>query len=447
MKCFLTSCLITAVSFWTTGAPAGENWPQWRGPTLNGACDAKDLPETWSETENIVWKAPLPAWAGSSPVIWGDRIFLMSPSKRVSEPTDEEFGRRFPPRFRRVDDSGGRDILLICFDKRDGQRLWKKTVSGGNKLFGKHNMASPSPVTDGTHVWALTGTGRLAAYDMDGKRVWKHDLQDEYGKFGLGWGYASSPLLYRDKVIVQVVHGSTNGNPSYLAAFDKNTGRVVWKVDRLTDAVAECPDAYTTPTLLRLDDRDRLIVSGADHVTAHDPATGKEVWRVGGLNPDKRRNYRICGSPVAVDGTVYATSRQRPILAIRADGDRGRVVWTFTGKKAPDVPSAACDGKRLYLLHDQGFVTCLDAATGKPVWGPKRITGGPYSASPLLADGKLYVTNEYAVTTVLAAGPEFKQLHKNTLDGGYTLSSFAVSGHRLYLRTGRFLYCVGRKAE
>lgn len=426
---------------------ADDNWPQWRGPHLRGESGSKKLPATWSETENIVWKTALPGWAGSTPVIWGDSIFLTSPSIAKEEGEGGEIGRRLKSMPVKVSEPGGEDVLLICLNKVDGKIRWQKKLSGGNKFYAKHNMASPSPVTDGKHVWAVTGTGHVAAYDMKGKRVWTRELQEEYGEFGLYWGYASSPLLYKDVLIVEVLNGATNKNPSYLIAFDKITGKNKWKVERKTDAVAECPDAYTTPTVLKQGKRDLIVVSGADYVTAHDPKNGKEVWRAGGLNPEKQKNYRICGSPTVVGDLVVATSRERPIVAVRGGGKgdvtESHTAWTYDGRKGPDVPSAATDGQLLYLIHDNGFATCLDAATGKEVWGPERIASGPYSASPLVADGRVYVTNEDGVTTVLKAGPKFEVIGENRVDGGYTLSSFAVSGKRLYLRTAGWLYCIG----
>ncbi|MBX3395426.1 MAG: PQQ-binding-like beta-propeller repeat protein [Phycisphaerae bacterium] len=427
---------------------ADDDWPQWRGPLLRGQSNSTGLPLTWSEGENIVWKSPMPAWAGSSPVIAGDAIFVTSPSE-ASAAADGEIGRRLRSMPVKISEPGGKDVLLICINKKDGTERWRRTLCDGNRFYAKHNMASPSPVTDGRHVWVMTGTGLVAAYDFEGQRIWSRDLQKEYGDFGLYWGYASSPLLYKDALVVQVLNGATNDNPSYLMAIDRLTGKTKWKVERKTDAVAECPDAYTTPTRLNVGDREFIVVSGADYVTAHDVKDGTEVWRVGGLNPEKQKNYRICGSPTVVGDLVVATSRERPIVAVRV-GDKGDITsaqtaWTYLGRKGPDVPSAATDGRYLYLIHDNGFATCLEAATGREVWGPERIESGPYSASPLVADGRVYITNEDGVTTILATGPEFKRLGVNRLDGGYTLSSFAVSGKRLYLRTAKSLYCIGEK--
>jgi outer membrane protein assembly factor BamB len=312
-------------------------------------------------------------------------------------------------------------------------------------------MSSPSPVTDGKHVWVLTGTGALAAFDMEGNKKWSHNLQEEYGEFGLLWGYASSPVLHDGKLIVEVLRGMMVGNKAYLIAYDAEAGNVVWKVERPTDATRECPDAYTTPALLEYDGRTDLIISGADYVTGHDPATGAEIWRAAGLNPRKRGNYRVVSSPVAVDGMIYTPSRKRPLLALKAGG-KGNVTtshlaWQLNEKWGPDVPTPACDGKFLYVVEDRGIVACLNAKNGEIVWGPERTVTGTVSASPLLADGKLYVTNENGQTTVLAAGPKFEIITTNELDDDYTLSSIAVSGSQLFIRTASHLYCIRKAGE
>jgi outer membrane protein assembly factor BamB len=428
-------------------ARADADWTNWRGPAMTGASDARGLPTTWSDDKNILWKSPLPHWAGASPVVADGRIYVMTASK--SEPDDKaEVGRKLGRTPVNVSDAGGKDVALLCFDQKSGERLWERRIASGNRFYAKHNMASPSPVTDGRHVWAMTGTGVVACFTANGDKSWEYDLQKEHGEFGLYWGYASSPSLYDDMLIVQVLHGATTKNPSYLLALDKMTGKKKWYVERKTDATQECPDAYTTPVLLTHDGKTSIIVSGADWVTAHDAATGAKRWRATGLNPEKEGNYRICGTPLAVDGLVIATSRIQPIMAIRAGGTgdvtKSHTAWTYADKKGPDVPSAACDGKYVYLINDKGFATCIDAKTGKAFWGPERIERGPYSASPLVADGKVYITNEDCVTTVLKVGDAFEVLATNRLDGGYTLSSWAVADGRMYLRAEKYLYCIGK---
>ena len=430
-----------------------ENWPQWRGPYQNGVSDAKNLPTTWSGSENIVWKTPLPAWSGGTPIIWGDKIFLTSPTKGASEsaisspePQRERRGRR-GRRGGGGRSPGGDELLLICISRTDGEILWQRELDTGNQLHRKGNDSSPSPVTNGEHVWVVTGNGAVAAFDMEGNEIWKRNLQDDYGRFGLNWGYASSPLLYDGTLIIEVLHGFRTDDPSYIVAFNAATGEELWRQERPTDAFAESPDAYTTPALLEHDGVTQIVISGGDYVTGHQPDTGKEIWRSGGLNPSQEGNYRVVGSPFAVEGIIYVPTRKRPLLALRAGGTGditdSHLLWKWDGRGAPDVPTPACDGTYFYMVDDRGLVTCLDAKTGEVVWGPERTAQGTVSSSPILADDKLYITNEYAVTTVIAAGPAFKVLATNELDGSYTLSSPAVSDSQLFMRTGTHLYCIG----
>jgi outer membrane protein assembly factor BamB len=253
-------------------------------------------------------------------------------------------------------------------------------------------------------------------------------------------------LLYNGKLIIEVLHGMRTDDPSYIVALDALAGEEVWRQERLTDASGESPDAYTTPALLRHGGKTQVVITGGDYVTGHDPETGVEVWRVGGLNPDGARNYRIVGSPVVVDGMIYAPTRRRPLLALSARGAvamKDALVWKWDGPGAPDVPTPVCDGTYFYMVEDRGRVTCLNAKTGEVVWGPERTARGAVSASPVLADGKLYLLNEGAVTTVVAADPEFRILATNELDGTYTLSSPIVSGSQLFIRTATHLYCIG----
>ena len=342
---------------------------------------------------------------------------------------------------------GGNDILLFCISRSDGSVLWNTKIDEGNALHMKGNHASPSPVTDGEHVWVVTGNGGVAALDFAGEIIWKKNLQEMYGDFGLNWGYASSPLLFEDRIIIEVLHGMRTDDPSYLVAFNKDSGDVIWKVDRPTDAPMESPDAYTTPVVIERGGSKEIVISGGDYVTGHDPATGAELWRVAGLNPQKNRMYRIIASPVAVDGMIYAPTRVRPLLAIRASEGDPEVAWTWEQQGSPDVPTPVCDGEYFYMINDSGMATCANAKTGETVWGPERTVSGNVSSSPVLADGKIYFTNEEGVTVVLEAGPAFNMLAANELDGSYTLSSPTPAGEHLFVRTGTHLYCIGKTDE
>ncbi len=402
------------------GMGVAGNWPHWRGPNMNGTSEEKNLPIRWSTTENVTWKVALPDFSGSTPIIWGERIFL-----NIAE---------------------GTELYLACLDRTNGTRIWRQHLGTGNAKIRKQNMSSPSPVTDGNNVWVMTGTGMLKAFDFDGKELWSRDIQKDYGPFGLNWGYASSPLLYRDSLYVQVLHGMKTDDPSYLLGLDKLTGKTRWRVERPTDAVSESPDAYTTPALLRYDDKEEIVISGGDYVTGHDPATGAELWRAGGLNPGKARNYRIVASPIVAGGMIYASSRVRPLIALkpggRGDVSKSHLAWTTD--QGSDVPTPASDGKYIFIVNDGGILWCRDAKSGAEIWGNRRLRPGTYSASPVIADGKLYVTSEDGITTVLEAGSEYKVLAENDL-ADYTLSSPAISDGQIFMRTTGYLYCIGAR--
>jgi outer membrane protein assembly factor BamB len=397
-----------------------ENWPQWRGPLLNGLSAETNLPVRWSKTENIAWKLPLPEWSGSTPIVWGDRIFL-----NVAE---------------------GRNLSLWSIDRARGAVLWKRPLGGGNTRMQKQNMSSPSPVTDGRHVWAMTGTGVIKAFDFEGTELWARDIQKDYGQFGLQWGYGSSPLLFEDSLYVQVLHGMNTDDPSYVLRISKANGRTIWRVERPTPARRESPDAYTTPALLRYGTNVEIVITGGDVVTGHDTNNGRELWRANGLNPGNDGSQRIVASPVVHGEMIFAPSRERPLLAIkpggRGDVSTSHVLWSFMN--GPDVPTPVTDGRYLYLINDRGIMWCLDAKTGQQIYGRQRVRPATYSGSPVLADGKIYVTDEDGVTSVVQAGPTFALLAENDL-GEYTLSSPAVSEGQIFIRTDSFLYAIGQR--
>jgi outer membrane protein assembly factor BamB len=402
-----------------------EDWPTWRGPSGNGVSSEKNLPLKWSTAENVAWKLAMPSFSGSTPIVSGNRIFL-----NVADPLQSRETVT---------------LHLWCVDRDSGKVLWQRPLGGGNHQERKQNMSSPSPVTDGTKVWVMTGTGVLKAFDFAGAELWVRDIQKEYGRFGQQWGYGSSPLLHGDSLYVQVLHGMRTDDPSYLLRIDKTTGKTLWRSERPTRAYMESPDAYTTPALLQYAGKTEIVVTGGDVVTGHDPATGKELWRANGLNPSNDPNYRIVASPVIVGDLIIAPTRERPMLALRAGGrgdvTKSALLWTFDS--GPDVPTPVTDGTYVYVVNDRGIMFCLDAKTGKPFYARHRLRPGTYSASPVLADGRIYVTSEDGVTSVIKAGPEFQVLAENDFDD-YTLSSPAISGGRIFFRTTKFLWAIGK---
>ncbi|MBI3679554.1 MAG: PQQ-binding-like beta-propeller repeat protein [Acidobacteria bacterium] len=397
-----------------------ENWPQWRGPNLDGTSGETNLPVKWTRTDNVSWRLEMPSRTGSTPILWGEHILL-----NVAD---------------------GDKLELWCLNRDKGNILWKRPIAGGNYKINKQNMSSPSPVTDGKNVWVMTGTGILKQFDFEGAELWSRDIQKDYGRFGLNWGYGSSPLLYEESLYVQVLHGMKTDDPSYVLRLDRRTGKTLARVERPTEAQSESPDAYTTPTIAKTGGKAEIIFSGGDLVTGHDPLTLEELWRANVLNPTRYTANRIIASPLFRDGIVYACSRVKPFVALKPGG-RGDVseshkLWTY--QNGPDVPTPVSSGGLLYIVNDRGILYCLDAKTGAEVWGPQRIQPAIYSSSPVLADGKIYISNEEGTTTVIKAGREFELLGENKLEE-YTLSSPAVSEGQIFLRTEKALYCVGQR--
>ncbi len=328
------------------GSAFAEDWPHWRGPTRDGISGETGLPSDWSTTKNVSWRIPMPDRTGATPIIWGETVFLNV--------------------------AGGGELHLWALDRKDGGVKWKAFLSGGDHRERKQNMSSPSPVTDGHHVWVMTGTGILKSFDFDGNELWSRNIPADYGKFGLNWGYASSPLLFQGALYMPVLHGMKTDEPSYLLRIEAATGKTVWRVERLTDAIRESPDAYITPALLEYDGKHEIVLTGGDVVTGHELETGKELWRADGLNPDNDRNYRIIASPVVKDGIIYAPTRVRPMLALKAGG-RGDIttshlLWSFNN--GPDVPTPVTDGKYLYVVNDRAVP--LDGAEG--TWAQRNAT-------------------------------------------------------------------------
>jgi outer membrane protein assembly factor BamB len=414
--------LMILVLITCAAATSSANWPSWRGPSSDGVSPERGLPVKWNPAENIAWKLALPQWSGATPVIWGNTILL------------------------NVAEADGDSLSLWAVDRSNGQVLWKRPLSKGNNKQRKQNMSSPSPVTDGTIIWVMTGTGFLKAFDYKGTELWVRDIQKDYGRFGLNWGYANSPLLLDGDLIVPVIHGMKTDDPSYLLRIDGKTGKTKWRVERPTKAIRESPDAYITPALVRSGKLQEIIITGGDVVTGHDPATGQELWRADGLNPTNDPSNRIVASPVVHNDIIIAPTRERPMLVLKAGG-RGDVttshkLWEFNN--GPDVPTPVTDGTYLYVITDRGVVYCLDLKTGKNIYGPQRLTPGTYSASPVLADGKIYITSEDGVTSVFKSGPAFELLAENKMED-YTLSSIAVKEGQLFLRTAGWLWAIGER--
>jgi len=423
---FISACLASAA------APRcrAENWPQWRGQRGDGISSEKNVPIRWSKTENVLWRLPLPGPAGATPVVWGERIFLTS----VAGPEKS-------------------DLVLMCVGT-DGKPQWQQTVARGSKdvRVDEGNFASPSPSTDGKHVWAFFGTGDLACFTVDGKEVWKFNVQERYGKFNIQFGMASTPVLDRGRLYLQLIHG--DGNPqtreARVVCLDAPTGEEIWEVERPSDGRRECEHSYASPVLYRDAERSFLVTHGADYVVAHDLADGRELWRCGDLNPPGKYNdtLRFVASPVAVPGLIVVPSAKRlGMLGMKPDGrgdltdDLSATHWRWTNNTT-DVPSPLVVDDLLYVCKEDGFFVVAEAKTGKILFS-EPTTRDRHRASPVYADGHVYLTARNGTVTVAKAGRTFEVVAKNEL-GESTSASPVISNGRLYLRTFDALYAIGK---
>ena len=398
----------------------GRDWPQFRGPYFNGSTDEGPLPVRWNKTKNLVWKKALPGPGSSTPAIFEDSIFLTSFDRETHE------------------------ILAISLERRSGNIRWSITVGFGvdSQDYGRENhMVECSPASDGKRVIFMFGTGDLLAASLDGEVLWRRNLQRDYGRFRINWGYSSSPLLYEERLYVQVLHR----DQGFLLCLDPETGKNLWKIDRPNDARAESREAYTTPLPLDWKDNKLILILGGDNLTAHDPATGKEQWRWGELNPSKRGNYRIVASPVAGSGLVFVNAPQMaPLYALQLGDGAPSVAWKFEHPTA-DVPTPVYYKDRLYLLAGRRKVlTCLNPETGSVVWQTPLEVRSFLRASPLAADGKIYCISAEGEVVVLAAGDEMKVLSRMNMGEYPCRSSIVASQGQLFIRTGENLYCISR---
>ncbi|MDB6124809.1 MAG: WD40-like repeat-like protein [Pedosphaera sp.] len=413
-----------------------ENWGHWRGPAYNGSTTEKNLPTEWSKT-NVAWVAPLPGYSGATPAVWGDYVFVSSPDAQ-------------------------KNLTLICFNAKDGAVRWQQTVAVGDKEKGRNNMASPSPVTDGKIVVILFGTGDLAAYDFSGKQLWARNLGKEYGRFANMWLYGASPLLYKGKLYIQVLQRNppppdyTNAiddkpeRESYLLCLDPKTGKNIYRHIRPTDALKESQESYASPIPYEYKGKPEILIAGGNCATAHDAASGEELWRCGGLNSKNDSYFRIVPSPVVADGLVVACAPKRePVFAIK-DGGKGLVTDTHVAWSFKEFPSDCVTPlyyqKKLFVLDgDKQMITCLDPKTGEKKWQGNMGTREIFRASPSGADGKIYCISENGTVVILSAGDEFKILSTIKMGEEPIRSSIVIANGHLFIRTGQNLYCVGKK--
>jgi outer membrane protein assembly factor BamB/rhodanese-related sulfurtransferase len=394
----------------TVEGEGAQYWPVWRGPSRQGLATGT-YPDRWSGTENVLWKTRVPGRGNSSPIVWGDRIFLTSA---------HDFGRR---------------VSLIAFRRSDGAQLWEAFLPDGraSRAHAKNGHASATPSTDGTYIYASFGSRGLAAFDFNGKLVWHQDL----GNVDNYHGAAGSPLLHNNRVIIYQDFGAG----SFVAAFDAKSGKPLWRTPRAAHV------GWGTPVVIRAANRDELIVSSQASVTAYDPVTGRQFWVCEG------NSFEVVPTPVVGHGLVFAASgRVGPTLAIRPGGSgnvtQTHLVWS-SPRGSPFIPSPVLYEGQLYMVNDMASIaTSLDAATGKSLWQGR--LGSPqregFSASPVVANGKVFFTNDLGETFVLRAGPTFQLLHVNRL-GEPTLASPALVDGRWYIRAEENLYAIGSSAR
>ena len=431
-------------------APAwltAEDWPQWRGPSSQGISAETGLPVRWSAAENVSWKAPLVGFGASSPIVTGGMVIVTSQIGSYAS------GRGGYPRLARDDESlaarehaigsgsmpsgeSRRDLLLAveAFARSDGKRIWEyrtRAVGEQPQNHEKHNLATPTPATDGERIYAWFGNGQVVALNMEGRELWKRHLGQQYGSFLNDWGHGSSPVLYRDLLILLCDHRPV----SYLLALDKRTGEQRWKVDRGNNRVS-----HSTPVAVRGPKGDELIVNSSERIDAFDPGAGVPLWHAGG---DRQTPIP---SVVFSEGTVYMSRgyRNSDGLAIRTGGS-GNVTATHIPWRVPNgasyVPSILLYQGLIYMANEVGVVTCAEAATGKRLW-QKRL-GGIFFASPVGGDGKVFMLSETGETFVLRAGREPEVLATNDL-GERFLASPAISGRKIFLRSDGILFAVGQ---
>lgn len=403
---------------------AADHWPSWRGADMNGHCKEKNLPTQWSaDGTNVKWKVPLPGPGMSTPIVWGERVFITQSL-----------------------DLAGHQRAVICFDRKDGKELWRGVTDYADNestYAGERHFCSASPTTDGERVVASFGSVGLVCYDFAGKLLWRRDL----GKCEQIWGNAASPTIHENLVI----HNFGPGERTFLIAVDKRTGKDVWKVDipdgRYGTSNVDWTGSWSTPVIARGKSGDELIITWPGAVVAYEPKTGKERWRCGGLGK------LVYTSPLITPDIIVAMSGfGGPYLAMKrenanAPAARGDVTEThrlWREERAQQrVGSGVVVGDHVYILNDPGTMQCLELKTGKTLYN-ERIGTGSWG-SMVYADGKLFVINRQGETFILAAKPDAPEVLQRNALNEKCQSSPAFSNGELFIRTYQHLWCIGEK--
>lgn len=432
--------ILTFTALWSLVLPlaVAADWPQWRGPEGTGVAPDADPPVRWSETENVRWKVAVPGRGHAAPIVWGDRVYVLTavpvegaqppePPADADERTRERWMRTVHPVKQR--------FVVMALNRRDGGVAWERIAVEAVPNEGTHQdgtWASASPLTDGEAVYALFGSQGLYAYSLDGELLWRRDLGDMSTRNGFGEG--SSPAVYGDKLIVNWDHEGD----SFIYALDKKTGETVWQTPR--DEIT----SWSTPLVVEVGERAQVVVAATSKSRSYDLATGELVWEAAGMT------VNVIPTPVSGHGMVYLISgfRGSALQAVRVAEAKGDVAgtealaWTYD-RDTPYVPSPLLYGDQLYFLKvNSGILSCLDAKTGEVLFNEQRLDGvRNIYASPVGAAGRVYLAGREGTTVVLEHGREFKVLAQNTLDEGFDASP-AVAGGELYLRGSEHLYCL-----
>lgn len=433
----ITLALLAISSLTTAGSAA--NWPQWRGPDGSGISTEKNLPASWTPKTNIKWKAAIPGRGHSSPIVWGNRVFVTTAVEGDVVPGAKAAKHMLGDKEFVHPDSIGADrkhqFKVIALNRESGKVVWEVTAWEGTPYDNRHrksSYAASTPATDGKMVYAFFGTEGLYAYDFNGKLAWKASLGN---MANLGMGTGTSPILFENLVIVQC--DEDNGEGSFIVALDKKTGKEAWRTPRKIQI------SWSTPLLVKTATRSELIASGTEHVISYDPATGKELWRHKGLESN------AIPSPVANNDTVYLVAGfpAKIAMAIKLGGSGDltgtpNVPWKYA-KGTAYVPSPILYGDYLYLTTDRGILTCIDAKTGEVKYEGGRIPiPATFTASPVAFEGKILMTSEDGDTFIVKAGPKHEVLATNSV-GEPVYASPAIADGRIFIRGEKNLYCIG----
>lgn len=426
--------------FVAASVAVGSDWPQWRGPYFNGSTDEKDLPSTWSRTENVAWSVDLAGCSAATPIIQDDKVFLSGVDK-------------------------DRDMLVaMCFDRKSGKKLWQHDIAKGIGRDRRSTYAAGSAVTDGKLVFFLYGNGDLQCFDMNGQRKWARNIQEDYGSYEFLWTYGGSPTLFDGRLYVQVLQRDEpvrrrgqrdKKSESYILAVNPETGKTIWRHIRPSKARAESLEAFSTPLPFSINGKQQLVVVGGDALTGHDLKTGKELWRWGTWNPGRIGHWRLVPSPVAGGGVVLACApKNAPVYAIKPEGtgvlDDTAIAWSSQDVRevSSDVPTPAFYDGDFFVLSDlRDSLSRVEPRTGKVKWTIDTPGDSKYEASPLAADGKIYLINHSGDAAIINAanGGVLKVIDMDKPSGQEVVrASISAAYGQLFIRTTRKLYCIGK---